>query len=353
MKAASENPTSNQLPAGLEGIDIEAAVDASGYPLQTSVASDLLSKFDLVQPEWAYTDSDTGQIRTLDVLAQKRLYSTEQGQLYLRPELALLIECKQSEMPYVFFSLDKPPPGARHALTVAGLRHEKLTITTDDDPSSWTFPVLHALELDQDDFISNPPIAAAAMSKLARRGNKLELSGANAYSSLVLPLVKSLQDFQERQKPTDTAVYFDVSLPIALALVDGPLVSVGVLPGRTTYELVPWVRLYRHDVNLEAKHPVDRDELYALDVVHRDWFHTYLDGHVFPFAKRFGELALMHHKELASGKAFASGLGAGDIARIEQRIRPRKSLEALPKRGRGWLRHVNREYRHWRQLNSE
>jgi hypothetical protein len=114
-----------------------------------------------------YTDSDTGQIRTLDVLAQKALYQFDQEQLYVRPELALLIECKQSEMPYVFFALDKPPPAARSAFEVAGLHYEQLVITTDDDPSSWHFPVLHALELDRDEFITNPPIAAAAMSKLA------------------------------------------------------------------------------------------------------------------------------------------------------------------------------------------
>ena len=53
MKERADNPGGNRLPAGLESSDVEDAVNASGYPLQTAVTSDLLTKFDLVQPEWA------------------------------------------------------------------------------------------------------------------------------------------------------------------------------------------------------------------------------------------------------------------------------------------------------------
>lgn len=353
MRITPANPVDNRLPSGLTDVDVENAVDASGYPLQTRLATDLHRTFDLVQPEWAYTDRESGQIRTLDVLTEKRLYTDHRSHLYVRPALCLLIECKQSEMPYVFFALESPPPLARGAFGVAGLSSDSLKVTTDDDPSTWSFSVLSALGLDRSDFVLKPPIASAAMTKLARKGKSVDVSGADAYRSLVLPLTKSLIYFHEYRAPVETAVYFDMVLPLAVAVIDGPLLTATTTPNETQYELVPWVRLYRHDVNVDADHRIKRDRLYAIDVVHKSWFSTYLTDHVMPFAHKFGELALSHHRELATGKAFATGFGGDSFTNVAGRIGPRGSLDALPRRGQGWLQHVRREYRLRRQLRSE
>jgi hypothetical protein len=129
------------------------------------------------------------------------------------------------------------------------------------------------------------------MSKLARRNKGVELSGADPYASLVLPLTKGLKNFLERQRPPETAVYFDATLALAVAVVDGPMVAARVRPDTVDYEFVPWVRLYRHDINESAAHRHERDQLYAIDVVHRDWLDSYVDEHVRPFATKYSELS--------------------------------------------------------------
>ena len=100
MKISSENPESNVLGKGIEESDIALAVRASGYPLQIIVSKILGDKFHLIE-EWSYRDGDTE--RTIDLLAEMQLFDFSEPQPRVRPTLNLLIECKQSDLPYIFF----------------------------------------------------------------------------------------------------------------------------------------------------------------------------------------------------------------------------------------------------------
>ena len=101
MKAAAGNPSGNVIGAGLHESQVEEAVRRSGYPLQTVIARALSTAFH-VREEWSYIDADTAELRTLDLLAERPFYESDVHSR-VRPTLDLLIECKQSDLPYVFF----------------------------------------------------------------------------------------------------------------------------------------------------------------------------------------------------------------------------------------------------------
>lgn len=95
MKEAQGNPKTNAIGAGITDEDVLVAIKKSGYPLQTIIASNLRPEFQ-VQEEWSYIDRDTDDLRTIDILAQRDLYDIKKKQPRVRPQLALLVECKQS-----------------------------------------------------------------------------------------------------------------------------------------------------------------------------------------------------------------------------------------------------------------
>ena len=201
MKQLPDNPPSNHLGPGLSEIDVSNAVERSGYPLQTVVA-DLLreSGYD-VQEEWSYLDRDTKELRTIDIFAEKLLFDLEEEVPKVRPTLNLLIECKRSVMPYVFF-LSVAKPVLSDFPLIAGLPKPEIMISTDDDASIWVRPVLHALGLESHPFFEQRhpffqyPEYCTTFSKCVRRGSDIELSGSESFHGLVLPILKSAHHFQ-------------------------------------------------------------------------------------------------------------------------------------------------------------
>src|SRR5665647_858773 len=114
MNQATDNPAANQLGPGLTDDQVRIAVERSGYPLQTIVGNLLRSKPYFkgeefrVQDEWCFVDRDTQELRTIDLFAELRLHDWD-PQPRVRPQLNLLIECKQSLLPYVFFQTNAAP----------------------------------------------------------------------------------------------------------------------------------------------------------------------------------------------------------------------------------------------------
>lgn len=108
-KHVPANPNTNKLPAGIAEADVHSAITQSGYPLQ-NIAGDYCEKagFRTIE-EWSYLDKDAEPLRTIDVKAEKPLFEYQKGsETKIRPNLILLIECKQSELPYVFFLSQRP-----------------------------------------------------------------------------------------------------------------------------------------------------------------------------------------------------------------------------------------------------
>lgn len=325
MKSTSNNPPTNKLVSGLNEADILTAVSKSGYPLQTLVANFFRKQFEepsYVQEEWSYVDEDTHELRTIDILAEKWLWDFAGKQPRVRPTLSLLIECKKSDLPYVFF-LSSSKPWIRHFPLFAGLSRDTLTITTDDDASTWEFPVLDALELNSHPFIRKEPEYCCLFTKCVRKGKKVELSGSEPYHELVLPLLKAMHHFQIAESPPKTAWYFDCHLTIGVGVLDAPMVGISVSEQSPGLTLLPWLRVVRHETeeSPDWTHPT---RLFAIDIVHKDFLKDYLDKHLLPFAQEFSKLAIKHQQVLASGEAFAAGMGKDSWRNIEQRLEPRK-----------------------------
>src|SRR3954447_26240020 len=120
MKRDPNNPSANELPKGISETSLVAAIEASGYPLQGVVADELARQQFGVEEEWDYIDDDTDERRNIDVFAFRRLSEPEK-RWDNDAAIVLLIECKKSRHPYVFFRRMTP---ARLAglPAVAGLR---------------------------------------------------------------------------------------------------------------------------------------------------------------------------------------------------------------------------------------
>lgn len=350
------NPQRNRLPPGVGDAHLEAAVRASGYPLQQRVVAKLGDDY-WTQEEWAYVDWTTRTQRTLDLLIQRPFWSDDPNRFRVRPTLVLLIECKQSELPFVFFLQTRqgysPPP------TFAGLKSLSVVVTTDDDRSRWHVEPAEALGLREHRFLLEPP-RSASLTKAVRKGSEIQMSGDQAYNSLILPLMSAASHFVRTAHPVETAFYFELSMVVRLAVVDAPMVAVRVTPQGEEFELRPWVRLLRHEP-AEPQQQRRNETVAWIDVVHADFLTEYLERHVVPFMEELAVAAHRHHEELATGKGFARGMGADSWSNLERRLRPRTfSLdmpESIPRRGLSedvgeWIRMggewIRGRYRIWR-----
>lgn len=330
MQSHPGNPPSNKLPTGLSEAQVVNAVEESGYPLQIVVSEMLRSRF-FVQQEWNYIDEDTKQLRAIDILAEQRLYNIkEKPQPRIRPTLNLLVECKQSDLPYVFF-LSPEKVISREFPAIAGLFDDSIRIITDNDPSSWRISIIDALGLTREPFILKDVEYSMTFSKCVRKGPSVELSGTEAFQGLVLPLVKSLRYFQKHEAPPKTAFYHDCHLVLAVAVLDAPMVAVRVRPNANETIHMPWIRVVRHE-SIESEDWTERSRRHAIDVVHKDFFETWINTHVAAYGKRFSEAALRHQTEIATGQGFVPDMWA-NRDKVEENLRPRLKKENIGRMG--------------------
>jgi hypothetical protein len=329
MNQSSDNPSTNVLGPGIDEMQVKSAIEQSGYPLQSHVADALRTtkapngQSFHVSEEWSYVDRDTGDLRSIDLHGTARLH-TWNPQPRIRPTLNLLIECKHSQLPFIFF-MGRGKAAFSDYPSLAGLKRDKVVIKTDDDPSSWTLPVILALGLRDDIFYTQPPFCHT-FSKCVRRGSEIELSGSEAYNGLVLPLVKAVQHFKRSRSPADTAFYFDCGLTLGVGVVEAPMIAGVVENGITQLIAQPWVRVIRHEHHQDAER-FERDQYCVVDVVHKDFFATYLTASLLPFAQRFAERVLRHPTELATGEGFVAGMGSNPWSDIESRLTPRSEAQ--------------------------
>ena len=317
MNSAQQNPAGNQLKTGVTEDQVRVAVEGSGYPLQTIVADILKSNF-YVQQEWCYVDRDSKELRAIDLHARRMLHEWGAGpQPRVRPHLDLLVECKQSQLPYIFF-LSNSNPASLDSPEIVGLNHRDIEIATDDDLSTYSFSHISAFDLNLDEFQRVPPYSST-FSKCVRKGAEIELSGTEAYAGLVLPLIKALHHFRLAKHPVQTAWYFDARMVIALAVLDVPMIAASFENQTTTLTLTPWVRVLRHEYVEEAEQ-WERDRVWTVDVVHKEFLTTYLESHALPFAQRFSDRVLKHPTELATGKGFVPGMGKDPWSPVEGKL---------------------------------
>lgn len=238
----------------------------------------LTKEFEITE-EWSYVDRTTGMLRTLDMHAFRQLPVQKKRIL---PGLALLIECKKSALPYVFFKSASFPRYTRFP-QINGV-HPTVTITTPVNEmmrSHQVLPMTVALGLVEEPFVSQERMICATFSKVVREKDHYELSGSKPYHDLLLPLVSALQHAAGSSEKQSREVIRPV-LCLALAVIDGPMVVYDTETRSQT--AASCVRVVRHES--ERSNNAGRTTT-AVDVVHIDYLDQYIDSHVIPFATEF------------------------------------------------------------------
>ncbi|KAF6243326.1 hypothetical protein C6988_03525 [Nitrosopumilus sp. b1] len=307
MEAVPENPPTNMLGKGLDESEVIKAIEQAGYPLQTIIVNKLSKKFDLIEEEWTFIDDDLQKRRSIDIIASKRLYNEEEGiQKRIRPILSMLIECKKSETPYVFFVSKNHKIGNEFPF-YAGLSKYELRVKSNDSYAPWHIDISDGLSLYEHPFMKKPLATCSVFTKCNRGKNHLECSGDESFNNLILPLLKSLYYFRKINKPPKTAEYFDFIATLAVGVVDAPMIGITSSEAGNKSILLPWVRVIRHQSD-ENEGWLQREKYLSIDIVHKDYFDTYVDKHVLPFSKEFSKKALVQHEVIAEGKGYAESI---------------------------------------------
>lgn len=317
MKTANNNPPGNILGPGVTESLVDAAILKSGFPLQTRVSGQLRGKFN-VQEEWSYIDKNTSILRNIDIVAEQDFFLEGAAGIRIRPRLNLIIECKQANLPYVFF-LSNNSVMVPNFPFLAGLKYDLLKIKSDFDRSTWRLSVLDTLSLSRDNFLLHDPVLCTNFSKGERRGSDIILSGEMPFNEIVHPIMSAMDYFKRVETPPKTAHYFDLHMVIGMCVLDAPMIGVRVNDKGHDSEYIPWVRVLRHQTNTmpDLAHGLS---IFAIEVIHKEYLDEYLTSYLVPFAERLAKLSIKHHHIIADGDGFVPGLDEMSLADIEKNL---------------------------------
>jgi hypothetical protein len=314
MRQHGENPNGNTLSAGFPEAKVISAIAQSGYPLQGRIARKLQGEF-AVTEEWAYFDKSTDTHRSLDLFAYRRHHS---GSNTIHPSCALLIECKRSQYPYAFFQriADHEIASFPHVLGINETINLRRRITS-TQMSMRSFSAAKVLGLGESPFLAPGPPRSAAFSKIMRKGKELELSGAEPFHEIVLPLSRSLDHATELYKPPGNQSQIFPLLTLSICVLDAVMLLVED-PDRVTDPLLtPWVRVVRQETRLDQKRYRTPLKYYVVDVVHVDYFETFLHKHLMPFFDMFSSRVMQKSNILVSGEGDVQDLEKWDWQQVK------------------------------------
>lgn len=279
MREHPENPGDNQIPKGISEKSLIRAIERSGYPLQGIVLECLRDRFDLAE-EWCFIDRDTKDHRSLDVFARLQLPNND----YLTPSLCLLIECKRSLHPYIFFrnpvaeSIPQFPrvaglPGSATSIAQAGVSRN-LETTADI-----------ILGLSELPFVRPGPTICSAFTRAVARGDKIEFSGTDPFNKMVMPLVKASDYTHELINSTSNSQHLSPTLVLAVSVIDAPILLLEDPSRPSDPVLTPWLRVVRHEAHRDSTRI--RYRYHVIDIVHAGYFDVFINQHILPFSQQF------------------------------------------------------------------
>lgn len=322
MHTWADNPERNALPANISDDLLAEAIDKSGFPLQTRVADTLRGCMQWVEEEWAYLDSDSGGPRTLDIAARRLLTRPDlrTNNVNVDPALLMLVECKQSSQPYVFFLLNRPDV---HLIPqISGLQRDRMLVHIQDEDAEIDIPIGSALSLNRHAFCRDEAPVARSVSRSEWVSKKLTLNSSEAHK-IILPLTKAADHVRRTGASRHKgANYFVADLVILVAVLDAPMVGVSMNDGRRTLNLLPWVRLMRSAPDVYGTAPEART--LGIDFVHVDYLDVYVRENLLPFATSFAEAVARHQIELDSCRASVSSLHGKPLEGLLRPVTPRE-----------------------------
>ena len=286
MRANQDNPEVNQLPPGIDESELGSAIEISGYPLQGMVAKMLGNHFNVTE-EWGYIDAETKEHRSLDLFAGRPLTAAETGGVH--PRIALLIECKRSRHPYVFFR-SMANRNTRDFPRVVGMPGGGIALRETGTNRSMVLSPWMAFDVHKLPFVDPGPPKCATFAKATPSGKKVELTGADPFNSLILPLSKALDHAVPSHGVDSRATNAFPTLMLLVSVLDAPMLLVDEPEKAAEPVLCPWVRVFREEARSKIQpwdNPWDRNRYYTIDAVHSGFLETFLAQHLLPFAQEF------------------------------------------------------------------
>jgi hypothetical protein len=205
---------------------------------------------------------------------------------------------------------------------LAGLKTDNIEITTDDSASSWHTRIVDALSLSNHRFFHEPE-CCNLFTKSVRKGSKIEFSGSESFHGIILPTLKAMRQLKIAETPTPTTVFFQFHMIIGIGIIDAPMITVEASGKSPTLKLTPWVRVIRHEIEGTPDF-FHSNRLFAIEIIHKDFFPEYINNNLIPFAEKFFTLAKKHQKVLTSGKGFAKSMNKYNWENLEPRLQERK-----------------------------
>ncbi|MGA9393662.1 MAG: hypothetical protein WBV69_24735 [Candidatus Sulfotelmatobacter sp.] len=294
MDQSSDNPAGNKLGASINEPNLVRAIRGSGYPLQGVVAYGLKGSFRVAE-EWGYIDRDTKEHRSLDIFASKM--TPAEGTV--QPGLALLVECKRSINPYVFFRnvIDREILGFPK---IGGLTGS--TMFLKEMKSNRVLQTLGTVTLGLAElpFVRPGPPHCSAFAMATAQGDKVQMSGEDPYKSLILPLTKAMDHAVGLYQAGDHPTSLYPTIILAVAILDAPILVVDN-PRDPAPALTPWVRVPRQEAR--ANHAWGSHVYYVVDMVHADFLDQFISTHLIPFFDEFASRSIKLSSVLFKGGA--------------------------------------------------
>lgn len=329
-------PEYSQLNNGMTPEDLKEAIGKSGYPFQATTAAALQGLLGRhfrdvkIQEEWEYIDRETQQARSVDILAKVHLtdfnfHGVQSWEtLPIFSHLSLVIECKQSENPYIFFLRESPPEGSPSFPEMVGPIKKMIRIydrveTGEVLSKSSAMSSRAALGFYEFNYILPSLPYAISFAKIMRNKSKIELSGEETYRALTYPLLKAVDHLRSI---ADLDQQLSQLFFIPIAIVRAPMFgSIFMKNGEQRLISLPWVRVSRLEPSQNSSGMQGfSDEVRYFDVVHESHLEKYIEHLVSAFSQ-ISQRIVEHSGELRAG------VGSGYPTAIS---RPYESLEKLP-----------------------
>jgi hypothetical protein len=158
-------------------------------------------------------------------------------------------------------------------------------------------------------FVDPGPPRCATFAKANPSGRKVELTGADPFNGLILPLSKALDHAVQSRGVETGAPHAFPTLMLLVSVLDAPMLLVEEPEKATEPVLCPWVRIFREEARATMHpwdHPWDRSHYYTIDAVHSGFFETFLRQHLLPFAQEFADRCVKFGDILLRGGELAS-----------------------------------------------
>lgn len=175
--------------------------------------------------------------------------------------------------------------------SIFGLPHGGVSLKESKDPARHQIVLAsRALGLSELPFVSLATDRAASFSQAIPHGkDRVDLSGADAFKNLILPLSKASDHarsvFGHGHGPEFSTVFARAAFSVAV--LDAPMILIEG-PDRTFDPVYsPWVRVIRQEPNIDRIGIDTPFRHYAIDAVHIDFLDEYLEKNLFPFAQEF------------------------------------------------------------------